>query len=88
MPAASPWMDQWAPPQWVFSPQSSSSQAPGAGDISGSFGVNTTNPTSVDTTLHWKVGGTVIIALIIVFGLQALGFRFVVGANTTMGLGK
>jgi hypothetical protein len=43
---------------------------------------------SFDTTLHWKVGGSVILALLIVFGLQMMGFRFVVAANTSFGVGK
>jgi len=36
---------------------------------------------TVDNTLHWKVAGTIIMALVTVFVLQALGFRFVVAAG-------
>jgi hypothetical protein len=34
-----------------------------------------------DTTLHVKLAGTVILALIGVFVLQAMGFRFVVAVG-------
>lgn len=45
------------------------------------------NNNSVDTTLHWKVSGTIVVALIIIFGLQAMGFRFVTSANVSLGRG-
>lgn len=43
------------------------------------------NNTAVDTTLHWKVSGTIILALVIIFGLQAMGFRFVTSASVGIG---
>lgn len=46
------------------------------------------NNNGFDTTLHWKVSGAIILALIVIFGLQAAGFRFVVSANTTAGIGR
>lgn len=48
------------------------------------IGVNSNN-SQVDTTLHWKLSGTVIVALLIVFGLSAGGFRFVSSANVNLG---
>lgn len=80
MPAASPWLDTFAPAQWSLGAPATSG--------GGSVGVNATNQTGFDTTLHWKVGGAVILALLIIFGLQAMGFRFVVAANTSLGVGK
>ena len=75
---AAPWLDQWAPPQFGFA-------------ISGGQGP-AVNPqaqqSSFDTTLHWKVSGTIILALVVIFGLQFMGFRFVVAANTSFGIGK
>lgn len=70
MPASSPWLDQLAPAQW----------SQGEPVAEGSIGA-AVNDTSFDTTLHWKVAGTIIAALIVIFGLRALGFRFVVTAG-------
>lgn len=43
--------------------------------------VNNQASQTFDTTLHWKLAGTVIGALVLVFVLQHLGFRFVVAAG-------
>jgi hypothetical protein len=43
---------------------------------------------NVDTTLHYKVAGTIIGALVVVFVLQQSGFRFVVAASSSAGVGK
>lgn len=76
--ASSPWLDSWAPPQWVSGATGASGPArspdPGAATVNG-----TTN--NYDSILHYKVAGTIILALVVVFGLQALGFRFVVAAG-------
>ena len=48
----------------------------------------TANNSAVDTTLHWKVSGTILVALVIIFGLQVMGFRFVTSANATIGVGR
>jgi hypothetical protein len=34
-----------------------------------------------DSQLHWKLAGTIIGALVLVYALQALGFRFVVAVG-------
>lgn len=47
--------------------------------------MNTANQSGLDTTLHWKVSGGIILALVIIFGLQAMGFRFVTSANVSIG---
>jgi hypothetical protein len=73
-----PWLDTWAPAQFVTQPQIGNTQV-GGGQV------NTTTPSNVDTMLHWKIGGTVILALALVFILQQLGFRFVVAGSAGMG---
>lgn len=80
MPASAPWLDTFAPSQWTLG-------APVAGGGEVNVG-GQSNPSGFDTTLHWKVGGGVILALIIIFGFQAMGFRFVVAANTSVGVGR
>jgi len=35
--------------------------------------------------LHWKLAGTIILALVTVFVLESLGFRFVVAGNVGFG---
>jgi hypothetical protein len=44
------------------------------------------NGTTYDGTLHYKLAGTIVLALLIVFGLQLAGFRFVGAVN--VGFGK
>lgn len=47
--------------------------------------MNTTAPASqgadFDTMLHWKLAGTIVLALATVFILQKLGFKFVVAGS-------
>lgn len=50
----------------------------------GSAAVNANN-SQVDTTLHWKLSGTIILALVVIFGLTAMKFRFVTSANLGVG---
>jgi hypothetical protein len=50
------------------------------------LGGATVNGTTFDNTLHYKLAGTIILALAIVFGLQFAGFRFVGAVN--VGFGK
>ena len=71
--ASSPFLDTWAPAQYV------AGTTGGSGPIRSPV-MNATAQT-YDTTLHWKLAGTVILALVGVFVLQALGFRFVVAAG-------
>jgi hypothetical protein len=42
-------------------------------------------PGGQDNTLHYKLAGTIIMALVVVYVLQATGFRFVVSASTGVG---
>jgi len=75
--APAPYIDTWAPAQWVFG----SAGAAGPVRSPEQVLVNYGQTQNYDTTLHWKVAGTIIMALVTVFVLQALGFRFVVAAG-------
>ena len=83
--AGTPWIDTWAPSQWVRQPQVGDTQqqlntptnVAGAGR-----GVNfLTNPTGDGLNISAAIGGLVLIALLGVFVLHQLGFRFVVSAG-------
>jgi hypothetical protein len=78
------WIDQWAPSQFVTQPQLGNIEAPSIMNTSQQQSAMNT----IDTTLHYKVAGTIIFALVVVFVLQQTGFRFVVAASSTAGLGK
>ena len=41
--------------------------------------------TTYDPQITWKIAGTIILALVTVFVLQASGFRFVVAASAGIG---
>lgn len=71
--AAAPIIDQWAPAQFVTQPQLGNTQT--------AQPMATSTQQNYDTALTWKIAGTVIGALLLVFVLQRLGFRFVVSAG-------
>lgn len=78
--ASSPWVDQWAPAQYVFGGTG------GAGPVRSPDADSPTDTamnqsTTYDQTLHYKLGGTIVLALVLVFVLQQSGFRFVVAAG-------
>ena len=83
MPGApSPFLDSWAPAQYVYG------STGGAGptrspdlDLGGAV-----NDQTYDSNITVKIAGTIIIALVTVFILQAAGFRFVGAVN--VGVGK
>jgi ABC-type uncharacterized transport system permease subunit len=77
---AAPWFDQWAPSQFVTQPQIGDIQVPTVNSQSAAQ--------NIDTTLHYKVAGTIILALVVVFVLQQTGFRFVVAASSSAGVGR
>lgn len=81
MPGApAPFLDTWAPAQYVFGSAGAAGPVRSPGDEQPvSYGTSTDQ--TVDTTLHWKLAGTIILALATVFVLQQLGFRFVVAAG-------
>lgn len=77
--AAHPILDTWAPPQYVFGTSG------GAGPVRSPEGDDSMNTASsgqdYDTQLHFKLAGAIALGLLIVFGLQALGFKFVVAGS-------
>lgn len=75
---SSPFLDTWAPAQYVYGGTGGAGPARSPGGTA----VNSTQATtSYDSLLHYKLAGTVILALLMVFVLQKLGFRFVIGAG-------
>jgi hypothetical protein len=79
-------MDTWAPAQYVAG--STGGQGPvrspdPATSLLGMVGMN--NGSTFDGTLHYKLGGAIILALLVVFGLQLAGFRFVGAVNVGFG---
>lgn len=72
--AVAPIIDQWAPAQFVTQPQIGNTEA------TTPMATQATNST-YDATITWKIAGTIVFALLTVFVLQRLGFRFVVSAG-------
>lgn len=76
MPGAPhPILDTWAPAQYVFG------SSGGGGPSRSPEAAMTATDQTYDTQLHWKLAGTIVLALVAVFVLQQLGFRFVVAAG-------
>lgn len=75
---SSPWLDTWAPAQYVFGSAGASGPVRSPDDPPV---MNNQASQTYDTQLHWKLAGTVIGALVLVFVLQQLGFRFVVAVG-------
>jgi hypothetical protein len=62
-----------------MSPAAPAARATIAGDVMNG------NGTTFDGTLHYKLASTIVLALVIVFGLQLAGFRFVGAVNVGLG---
>ena len=86
MPGESaPFIDTWAPAQYVFGGSGGSGpvRSPDnpfiAAVATGSPTVNTSNTdqSTYDGSLTYKIAGTIILSLVLIFVLQASGFRFV-----------
>jgi hypothetical protein len=77
-----PWIDTWAPSQWVTQPQIGQPQqaANTTGAPSGA-GVNFLTNTGDGVNVSAAIGGVVLLALLGVFVLHQLGFRFVASAG-------
>lgn len=77
--AAAPFIDTWAPAQYVAGGTGGQgpSRSPDPVDAMNGGG----NTQTYDGTLHYKLAGTIVLALVTVFVLQQLGFRFVVAAG-------
>jgi hypothetical protein len=76
-------MDTWAPPQFTFGTTGAGGpvRSPDTGATTGGAGMNNQGSSTWDGILHYKIAGTIVLALVLVFALQALGFRFVVAAG-------
>ena len=84
MPGESaPFIDTWAPAQYVFGgsggsgPVRSPDNPFAAAVATGSQIVNTQDTSTYDTSITYKIAGTIILSLVLIFVLQASGFRFV-----------
>jgi L-aminopeptidase/D-esterase-like protein len=81
--AASPFIDQWAPAQYVYGSSGGAGpvRSPDTGAYAavnvdaGGYGMN--SDSTYDPQITWKIAGTIVLALVTVFVLQASGFRFV-----------
>lgn len=76
-----PWLDSTPPAQWVFGQSGGGGPERTIFADTGSSQVNSSSSQGYDTTLHYKLAGTIALALLTVFVLQQLGFRFVVAAG-------
>jgi hypothetical protein len=87
--AASPFIDTWAPAQYVYGSSGGAgptrSPDPGLAAAAAAIGGAAMDQT-YDPQLTVKIAGTIILALVTVFILQAAGFRFVGAVN--VGVGK
>lgn len=78
-----PFIDTWAPVQYVFGGSGGSGpvRSPDnpliAAVATGGGAVNTQDTSTYDTSLTYKIAGTIILSLVLIFVLQASGFRFV-----------
>lgn len=88
MPSYSaPFLDTWAPAQYVYG--SSGGAGPVRSPDSGTglaAAVNTNADSSTyDANLAYKLAGTIVLALVVIFVLQGSGFRFVGSAQVGIG---
>lgn len=74
-------IDQWAPPQYVYGGTGGAGPVRSPGDDMNS----TASSQTYDPTITWKLAGTIVLALVTVFVLQASGFRFVGAASIGIG---
>ena len=85
--AAASFLDQWAPAQYVYGgtggagPTRSPDHATAAVAAIGAA----VNDQTYDPQVTVKIAGTIILALVTVFILQAAGFRFVGAVNVGVG---
>jgi hypothetical protein len=79
---SAPFIDVWAPAQFVYGgsggsgPVRSPDNPVVAAVASGGGAVNSGDST-FDPNLTYKIAGTIILSLVLIFVLQASGFRFV-----------
>jgi hypothetical protein len=81
-----PFIDPWAPAQYVAGTtggQGPTRSPDPLAQLGAAVGGDLLN--NYDATLHYKLAGTIILALLVVFGLQWSGFRFVGAVNVGFG---
>lgn len=84
--ASSPILDTWAPAQYVYGSSGGSGPMRSTDDNTGTAAVNTTaTDQTYDATITYKIAGTIILALVVIFVLQGSGFRFVGSAQVGVG---
>jgi hypothetical protein len=78
-------LDTWAPAQYVYG----GSGGPGpvrSPDNGGQVNPTTsTDQMTYDGTITYKIAGTIVLALVVIFVLQGSGFRFVGAAQVGIG---
>lgn len=86
---AAPFLDTWAPAQYVYGTTGGQGpvRSPDVGPLSGALAMNSgqTDQTTYDATLAYKLAGTIVLALVVIFVLQGSGFRFVGAASVGVG---
>jgi hypothetical protein len=84
--ASSPILDTWAPAQYVYG--GSGGAGPARSPDDGGPAVNpstSTDQMTYDGTITYKLAGTIVLALVVIFVLQGSGFRFVGAAQVGIG---
>ena len=88
MPSYStPFIDTWAPAQYVYGSSGGQGPTRSPDDPTAAVAaVNTSADSSTyDTNLAYKLAGTIVLALVVIFVLQGSGFRFVGSAQVGLG---
>ena len=89
-----PWIDTWAPAQWTTSSAQNApnvgdlqftANTPGSGGSTGGGGGVSSLVSPQNLNISATIGGMVLLALITIFILHQLGFRFVVSASVGRG---
>jgi hypothetical protein len=83
--AASPILDTWAPAQYVYGSSGGSGPMRSTDDDQGAAVNTTATDQTYDATITYKIAGTIILALVVIFVLQGSGFRFVGSAQVGVG---
>jgi hypothetical protein len=84
--APSPFLDTWAPAQYVYGGSGGSGpvRSPDTPIVAAAVNTTATDQT-YDATITYKLAGTIILALVVIFVLQGSGFRFVGSAQVGIG---
>jgi hypothetical protein len=85
--AASPILDTWAPAQYVYGSSGGPGPVRSPDDVPvvAAMNAGSADQSTYDATLTYKLAGTIILALVVIFVLQGSGFRFVGSAQVGVG---